>query len=285
VKTLQIKSKAEVEFSCLISCYHKDSALQLSEALDSLLKQTVQATEIIVVEDGILSNNLYSTLGQFEKRLPIKRVQIKKNQGLGNALNQGLKQCSYDIVMRMDTDDICQSQRFEKQIEFLQKNPDVSIVGSWAKDINGDGKIIGERTFPTNHDEIVKIIWSCPFAHPTIAFRKSAIIEIGSYRTDIKRRQDYELWMRAAANGLKFANIPEFLLYYRFTEEYYKKNNFKVAWSQAKMGLEGLRNLKENRIYPYIAVFLPVFRSILPGFVEKPVHRLLRNIDPRRQKK
>lgn len=272
-------------FSCLIACYFRDSPLQLRTALQSLIDQTTNATEIVLVEDGQLSIPLYSVLDEFQEILPIKRVRIEENLGLGNALNHGLTECKYEIVMRMDTDDICHPKRFERQFKFLKENPSISIVGTWAKDIKDDGAIIGERTYPCSHEELYRIIWSCPFAHPTVAFRKSEILRVGSYRTDIKRRQDYDLWMRAAEYGLKFANIPEYLLYYRFTDDYYKKNNFKVAWNQAMMGVKGLRRLKFKSIYPYAAVFSPVFRSMLPSFIEKPIHRLMRNFDPRNRKK
>lgn len=273
-----------MDFSCLISCYHKDSPTQLAEALESIVRQTKPPTELIFVEDGKLSRLLYQVLEEFDDKLPLKRIRLEENNGLGNALNQGLLHCSNNIVMRMDTDDICHPQRFDEQLNFLIKHPDIDIVGSWAIDINNKGETIGERTFPTRNEDLIKIIWSCPLAHPTVAFRRDAILGIGSYRKDVKRRQDYDLWLRAAVNGLKFANIPKFLLYYRFTDDYYKKNSLGVAWSQAVMGLKGLRSLNEKRMYPYFAIFSPVLRSILPRFIEKPVHRLLKRVDPRNQK-
>lgn len=272
-----------MEFSCLISSYKKDNPRQLIEAFESLKSQTLQAHEIVFVEDGELTKELYEILDKYSTFLPIKRIYLPINKGLGNALNVGLKECSNDIVLRMDTDDICHNERFEKQVEFLEKNKGIDIVGSWAKDINQDGEVIGERTFPISHDDLLNVIWACPLAHPTVAFRKESIIRIGSYRTDIKRRQDYDLWLRAAVNGLKFANIPEFLLYYRFTDDYYKKNNLKVAWEQGMMGYNGLRNLKVKKLFPYIGVFSPVIRAIMPNFLAKYFHRLTTKLDPRKK--
>lgn len=272
-----------MKFSCLIASYFKDCPSQLQKALDSLERQTLPATEIVLVEDGPLSEELYRIVDEYKLSLPIKIVQLKENKGLGTALNIGLQKCSYDIVFRMDTDDICEVTRFEKQIEFLVANPNVDIVGTWTKDIDDRGEIIGERTFPTEHGDILDIIWSCPFAHPTVAFRRKPILKIGSYRTDIKRRQDYDLWMRAAASGLRFANIPEYLLYYRFTDDYYKKNNLKVAWQQAMMGYRGLRKLKVKSILPYFAVFTPVARGVMPDFLAKPFHTMISKIDPRKK--
>lgn len=270
-------------FSCLMSCYHKDSPSYLKEAFGSLVGQTVQADEIVFVEDGKLSVELYQVIEDFQAILPINVIKIEENKGLGNALRVGLQACANDIVVRMDTDDICAPKRFEKQVSFMENHPEVSIVGTWAYDIDDAGEITGERVFPTEHEELLNIIWACPFAHPTVAFRKQAILGIGSYRSDIKRRQDYDLWLRAAAKGLKFANIPEHLLYYRFTDAYYKKNDIKVAWAQAMMGAKGLSALNVRKLYPYIGVFSPVVRALLPSFVAKHIHRLFQKVDPRRQ--
>lgn len=270
-------------FSCLISCYKNDKPEQLREALASLNKQTVKANEIVFVEDGILSKGLYLVLEEFEDELPLKRINIEVNKGLGNALNIGLKSCSNNLVFRMDTDDICHPQRFEKQIQYLKQHPDIDILGTWAKDIDDDGNIIGERTFPTSHKDLLKIMWTCPVAHPTILFKRDAILEIGSYRGDLKRRQDYELWFRAASKGLIFGNVPEYLLYYRFTPNFYKKNNFKVSWQETKMGIGGLRKLKVRNPLPYLAMFYPLVRSLLPYFIAKRLQKLAGKIDPRKQ--
>lgn len=268
-----------------MSTFHKDSVSQFKEALDSLKIQTLLAEEVIVVEDGPLTEDLYCVIEEYSKVLPIKRIVLKENKGLGNALNVGLQACSHSIVCRMDTDDICDKYRFEKQVKFLMENPDVDILGSWVHDINEKGEVIGHRIFPTSHDSIYDIIWSCPFAHPTVVYRKESILNIGSYRTDIKRRQDYDLWIRAALKGLRFGNIPEYLLKYRFTDDYYKKNNFKVAWEQGMMGFKGLKKLKIKRIFPYLAVFSPVLRTCLPVFLAKPFQRFIANVDPRKKKK
>lgn len=270
-------------FSVLISSYYKDSPLFLEYALESLKNQTLQASEIVFVEDGMLTKELYNVLDRYTSLLPIKRISLEENKGLGNALKVGLEKCTNDIVLRMDTDDICDTERFVKQVTFMQNNKDIDILGTWAKDIDYDGKIIGERIFPTSHKDLLNVIWACPLAHPTIAFRKESIIGIGSYNTGIKRRQDYDLWLRAATKGLRFANIPEFLLYYRFTDDYYKKNNLKVAWEQGIMGYNGLRDLNVKSFFPYIGVFSPVIRALMPKFFVKTFHKLTNRLDPRKK--
>ena len=191
-------------FSCLMSTYKKDSPIQLKECLESLVNQTLPADEIVLVKDGELSLELESVLEHYQDKLPFNFIELPNNKGLGNALNVGLLSCKYDIVIRMDADDICALNRFEIQYQFLSKNPEIDILGSWAWEINNQGKIVGERRYPENHEKLLELIWACPINHPTVIYRRNKILSIGSYNIKIKRRQDYELWFRAAENGLKF---------------------------------------------------------------------------------
>lgn len=270
-----------MNFSVLISCFCKDSPLFFKQALNSIKNQTLQPSEVLLVEDGKLTRELNDIILVYKKILPIKQLKLPYNIGLGAALNKGLLECSWDLVLRMDTDDICHPTRFEKQVEFFKNNPEVDILGTWARDIDGYGNFIKNRIYPISHDKLIKIIWTCPIIHPTVAYKKKSILSIGSYRTDLSRRQDYEMWLRAASKGLKFANLSEVLLDYRFTNDYYKKNNVKVAWSQAMLGVKGLNNLEQRSIYAYIGVFFPVFRALLPNFIGKPFNKVVRKIDPR----
>lgn len=270
-----------MSFSCLISCYKNDDHKLLVKCLDSIVNQTYKPNEVVFVKDGKLSEALEKTLNLYLHKIPFVFVELTENKGLGNALNEGLQKCKHDIVIRMDTDDICLPNRFEVQYNYLMKKQDIDIVGSWAYDIDVNDNVIGERKYPLSHDKIYKLMWTNPIIHPAVAFRKSKIIDIGSYDANLKRRQDYELWIRAAYQGLKFANIDQFLLLYRFTENYYKKNNTKVAYSQAKMGYHGARKLKLP-FYTKIAVFIPVVRSLLPVQVILPIHKLMSKFDPRK---
>lgn len=269
-----------MKFSCLISCFYKDPANYLQQALQSICDQTLLPDEIIFVEDGPLTPELYNVITAYESKLPLVRISLKENKGLGFALKHGLLQCKHDIVLRMDTDDICAPERFQKQVDFLTVHTDIDIVGTWAKDINESGDVIGERTYPAEHSKLSKIIWACPIVHPSVAFRKESILRVGSYNADIPRRQDYDLWIRAAIGGLKFANIPEYLLYYRFTNQYYKKNGIGVVWAQSKIGLKGIRKLGGG-LFAYIAVMSPILRALLPLRVVKLLYPLTKKFDPR----
>ena len=268
-------------FSCLVSCFIKDDSQLLRLCLQSLVDQTIPANEIVFVKDGPLTEELESVLEEYNNKLPFKFVVLEQNRGLGFALKEGLNQCSYDIVMRMDTDDICLPDRFALQYNYLIEHKDVDILGGWAKDIDINGNIIEERKYPTKYEDIFRLMWTNPLIHPAIAFRKHRILEVGSYNPSVIRRQDYDLWIRAAAQGLKIENLPAFLIKYRFTDNYYKKNNTQVAYKQALMGYKGAKILKLP-LYTRVLVFAPVLRSLLPGRLIKPVHRLMSKFDPRK---
>src|SRR5690606_26207472 len=118
------------KFSCLMSCCFKDNSLYFYQCLESIVSQTLQPTEIILVEDGPLALELLSVISEFENLLPMRRIKLKNNVGLGEALNVGLRNCTYEIVCRMDTDDIAMPERFTVQVAFLENNPRIDILGS-----------------------------------------------------------------------------------------------------------------------------------------------------------
>jgi glycosyltransferase involved in cell wall biosynthesis len=117
------------DFSVLMSIYYKETADNLNQCLESLASQTLQAAEIVIVKDGKLTDGLEECLVFWKNKLPLKMVGYEENRGLAFALNYGLEFVSCDLVARMDSDDICLPDRFEKQIAFLKEN-NASIVGS-----------------------------------------------------------------------------------------------------------------------------------------------------------
>ena len=121
-----------MRFSVLLSLYYKENPIFLRESLHSVFGQTLQPDEVILVEDGPLTPALYEVVEEFAGRYStIKRIVLEKNRGLGNALSEGLKHCSCDLVARMDTDDICKPERFARQLAFMESHPEISVVGAW----------------------------------------------------------------------------------------------------------------------------------------------------------
>lgn len=121
----------KIKFSVLMSIYYKEKPANLKLALDSVINQTYKPSEIILVEDGPLTQELDLLIDNYRSKYDfIKIIKLKKNQGLSNALNVGLKHCKYEYVARMDTDDISLPNRFEKQFKFIESNPEYDVIGS-----------------------------------------------------------------------------------------------------------------------------------------------------------
>lgn len=212
-------------FSVLLSVYKKENADFLRASLQSVYVQTTLPDEVIVVEDGPLTPELYKVLDDFSfKSKGFKRVKLKTNSGLGIALNTGLEHCSNDIIARMDTDDIAKPDRFAKQLAVFEKNPNVGIVSSWIDEfVDAPRNVVSTRKLPQFHKEIVKYAKSrCPINHPAVMFRKSEVMAAGGYKP-FPLFEDYYLWVRMLLNGTIFYNIPERLLYFRTSDDMYKR--------------------------------------------------------------
>ncbi|EIZ1548237.1 glycosyltransferase [Vibrio parahaemolyticus] len=201
-----------MKFSVLMSLYYKEESLFLHECLESIQAQTFTPDELVIVEDGPLTDALYETLNFWENKLPIIRVKLENNVGLGKALNQGLKFCNYDIIARMDTDDVCAPSRFEKQLSILNDSR-IDICGSWVSEFESSCEIItAYRKPPEHHSEIVTISkLRNPLNHPSVMYRKDAILDVGGY-DDVLFFEDYHLWLKLIDRGYRFYNIQEPLI-------------------------------------------------------------------------
>lgn len=206
-------------FSVLMSIYYKEKSEYLEESLKSILiNQTLIPTEVIIVKDGKLTNKLEKTLNKYKKMFPsiLKFVSLEKNVGLGKALQIGLLKCKYDIIFRMDTDDISVSTRFEKQIEYMQNYPNVSVLGGFIEEFeispNSSKRI---KKMPISYDAILKYAkFRNPLNHMTVCFRKSAILKVGNYQP-LYYLEDHFLWARLLVNGNIIENLPDVLVYAR----------------------------------------------------------------------
>jgi len=207
-----------MEFSCLVPVYNTKPS-HLFECLDSLVNQTVPPTEIVVVDDGsdddstILALDLAITIyGIFLYRLP-------KNYGTPTALNEGHKLCKYDWIAVMGSDDIAFPNRFEKQIDFIEKNSNVDIVGTalFSFDYNDLNrrqlKILRHRE--VRHDPDFKGDKIFCINHGTAMYKKNLVLSY-SYDPSHKREQDVQLWARMLRGGVTFYSIPDVLYAWRF---------------------------------------------------------------------
>lgn len=274
-----------MKFSVVTSIYKNENPEYFDLALESIWdKQLVKPSQIVVVQDGNITANLLDVLDRWQGKLNglLNIIYFPENRGLGAALNVGLRQCKYDIVARMDTDDIATPSRFSSQLSYLLENPDIDILGSSVKEMSYEGVVTGVRHVPECHEAIVSCLWASPMIHPSVMFRRSKVLAAGNYDEQYRRRQDYELWFRCVENGLKFHNLREPLLHYRFGENTHKKQTPRLAWEQARIGLKGSRRIGLP-VRCQLSCFIPFVRSILPLGVQHYLYRALTPFDPRKK--
>lgn len=249
----------------------------IKESVDSILSQTYTNFEFIIIDDCSTdsSNNLLNDLALQDNR--IKIIANEENLGLTKNLNKACKIARGEYIARMDADDISFPDRFEKQVMFLDNNPEIDIVGSFSNDINEEGTIIGSRSVPISHTEIVSILPKLnPMSHPTVMFRKTRLEQIGFYNENFRTSQDYELWFRAVGNGLKLANIPEVLFSYRMNDNYVARKSMKYRMNEYRLRLEGYKYINIPN-YKYIYAIIPVILGIIPPFL----YKILKKMDKR----
>lgn len=206
-------------FSVLISIYHKELFTHFNECMKSIWdNQTLKPTEIILVEDGPLTPELDKEIARWQTKLGevLTVIRLAQNVGTGKAKNIGLQNCSHEIISIVDTDDISVSDRFEKQISFMQKNIEYSIVGGQILEfIENINKPTGMRKVPFSNDALIKYAErQSPFNNMTIAYRKSHIQQVGGYQHHMWM-EDYNLFLRVIAKGYKITNLEDILVYAR----------------------------------------------------------------------
>lgn len=224
------QSAKEKKYSVLMSLYKKEKPEYLRIALDSMLKQTIEPDEIVLVEDGPLTDELYEVLSDYPM---LHRIRNEKNLGLGLALNVGLKQCRNELVARMDTDDCSKPNRCEKQLARFLEKPYLAIVGSHIDEFSGEiSNVISQRIVPTTSEDIYKFSKKrSAFNHPAVMYSKTAVLENNGY-SDLKRNQDVDLFGRMQFEGYKAENIDEALLLFRSSDELAKRRkSWQNTWS------------------------------------------------------
>jgi len=257
-----------------MSIYNKETLSNLSLCLESLYMQTLPATEIIIIKDGVLSTELDQVLLLWQEKLPIKIFGYEENKGLAFALNYGICFCSYELVARMDSDDICLPNRFEKQIKYIKENEKTVIVGSNIIEFYEDNKIIillGEKKYPVFTDKKSKSLYKgTPIAHPTIMI-KTELLKKYKYNDNTFLNEDIDLWFRLIIDGYSFENINEPLIKYRITNKLFQRRNYRKALSEFRIYWNNLFKLNG---FSLLLIF-PLLRFIsrlLPTFLIKRLY-------------
>ncbi len=197
------------KISVIMSVYNGEKYLR--EAIESILKQSYSDFEFIIIDDGSTdgTKKILEEYTNIDKRIVF--VCNEKNIGLTKSLNRGLKIAKGEYVDRMDSDDISHYDRFRYQVDFLDKNPEIGLLGSHISHIDKNGKEFEVRRTLLYHNEIKKmLVIGNTFGHGSVMIRKSCLDKIGLYREKFLYAQDYDLWLRIAEN-YKVANINKVL--------------------------------------------------------------------------
>lgn len=243
-----------MKFSCLMSLYKKENPAYFKVAMDSILNQTLMPTEIVLVEDGRLTPELDAIIADYVECYPklFKIVAFEQNRGLGLALRDGVLACSYEYIARMDTDDIADKYRFEKQFAYLEKHNDLAILGSRITEFSTNpDKPDTVTDLPCSYDEIVKFSKKRnPFRHMTLILKKSAVLDSGNYR-DFLWFEDYDLWIRIIQKGYRVENLPEYLVNVRADDEMFARRG---GWKYLKQDMKfqkWLLNMNFINVFEY----------------------------------
>ena len=267
------------EFSVCTSVYKNDDVEYVKVALDSMLiMQSVKPSEIVLVQDGPVSYDISRLLIDYIDKYGsiINIIKLEKNGGLGNALKIGVENAKYEIIARMDSDDIAAPDRFEKQIAYLESHPECDIVGGQITEFIGEpSNIVGRREVPLDNENIYKYMKSrCAFNHPTVMFRKSAVLSVGNYM-DWFWNEDYYLWIRMMMKGCMMANLPDVLVNMRSgLDQYSRRGGKKYFYSEIgikKLMLDNGLITRTEYLINYLERF--IIQLLLPNSVRGWVFR------------
>ena len=271
-----------MEYSVLISVYYKEKAEYLIECLESMVHQTVQPSEIVIVKDGKLTAELEDVLTKYKTKYQrlFKFVCLEKNVGLGLALAEGIKNCSYELIARMDSDDISIPNRCELQLREFAKDSLLDVCGGYIKEFC-DSKEGGVsiRKVPLVDSEIKEYQKRRDAVnHVTVMFKKSKVLEAGNYQHALLM-EDSLLWTNMILHGATFKNIADYLVYVRTGADMFKRRGGLKYFKKYKNGRKII--LQTGYISKwdyYYTLLVQLIFSILPNSVREFVYeKLLRS--------
>lgn len=268
------------EISVVMTTYSGDDPLELQTCLNSLLEQNRQPDQVIIVRDYGLPSELVDVINEFEINSSFSVHDISINeQGRGYARKIGVKKATTEFIAIIDSDDIACPDRLSQQLEYFYSNPSVDVVGGYIGEFETTpDNIKSVRKVPIESDEIRRMAYyRCPINHPTVMFRRDAVLDVGNYR-EMEYGEDYELWCRLLANDKKLANLPEILVKARTTELVTRRQGRDIACREIQLQ----RAIVQTRFYGWsialvnLAVRVPL--RFLPKQVLKQIYlKLLRS--------
>jgi len=268
------------KYSVLMPFWYKENPEYLKASIESMEKQTIPPSEFVLVRDHRIPQELLDIVQESVASVPVKYVDAYElfGQGLGAILARGVEQCSYELIARMDSDDIAFPDRCEKQLAIFNANPELAIVGGTIAEFFGSiDNVISYRILPEEHNDILKFSkFRSPFSHPSVMFRKDFILAVGNYNNNYRACEDYELWFRLLYSGKKGYNIQEPILFFRDDGQYIKRRKGKKHYQfYVLLKKEMYRNGFINFVDYILSINIQRFFRYSPYFIQILIYRYL----------
>lgn len=263
------------KISVLMAVHNSINPSHLHAAFESLHQQTLQPSQIVLIEDGPLSRELRGVIAKWRwvwrRRLTL--VRNRTNRGLTFSLNRGIGQVRYPLIARMDSDDVAHPERFERQARFLARHRDIAVVGGAVEEF-GPAASHNTRHYPLTHDAVLHSIHrASPLAHPAVMMRRKMFRARLRYNERYRTSQDIALWFDAICAGYRIANLRETVLYYRIDNDTFRRRATEKAWGELKIYCNGIRRLHGIVSWRYIFPVGRFLSRLMPSGVIRWLYR------------
>lgn len=275
--------KQHVESIVAMAVYQADNAKWLREAIDSITKQTYTNFLFVIVIDGPVPQAISGVLNDAVKRDDrIILTQNSHNIGLASCMNAVIDfsmQFKPTFFVRMDADDISEEHRLLRQITYLKRHSNISVLGSALTEINESGFKVGARVMPASHKQIVRILpRRCSLNHPTVVIRYNVFNDGHRYNGDLLNTQDYFFWITLASKGYIFRNLKDRLLKFRRVNNFYKRRGLSKSLNEFKARMYAITKLKQFSPYNFFYACGVLSLRLMPGKIVKLAYKLDRHL-------
>lgn len=256
--------------SVIMSVYNEEQ--HVSQAIESILNQTFNDFEFIIVNDGSVDKTYEIIKRHAEKDKRIRIMNHKKREGLANSLNDGIKIAQGKYIARMDADDISLPERLQKQVEFMERNPQTGAIGSCYQEVDESGNVLPRKQNPRSWKDIKKALFFYnPISHPTVMVRKEVLKKVGSYDETFPTSQDYELFSRIAQFS-ELRNHDEVLLIRRFPKKVSGRKMRRQTIDSLRIQIKMLKRGSYPLHYT-VFLFKNLIAFMIPVFIREKIRR------------
>ena len=266
-----------------MAVYQADNAKWLKDAIESITDQTYTDFLFIIVIDGPVPESVTRVLQDAAKSdIRIILARNSHNIGLASSMNSAIEfglQFNPSFFIRMDADDISEAHRLLRQITYLKKHSNISVLGSALTEINESGRKVGARVMPASHKQITRILpRRCALNHPTVVIRYDVFHDGHRYDGDLTNTQDYFFWITLASEGYIFRNLKDRLLKFRRVNNFYKRRGLSKSLNEFKARIYAITKLKQFSPYNFFYACGVLSLRLMPGKVVKLAYRLDRHL-------